>query len=219
MRHTPCKTQWLRCSVVARSASNTRPTPMAFLLSEVTYTGVLKVFWSLRRWASMGMTFMTGRSWINCLGDCRIRQQFSRSQAAPSRYRPSMKQPANQNQCCFIKCSPWIQWKSRTFILFIFIGTKKSLDYLDELFLWHHRHSAIVWLRCREWTCPVASHSYDKWPVPEQSGKTLGCGVQRATWQGAHPHSPLEKKGQLWKKIRINSSQFHGHSMEKISSM
>lgn len=117
MRHTPCKTQWLRCSVVARSASNTRPTPMAFLLSEVTYTGVLKVFWSLRRWASMGMTFMTGRSWINCLGDCRIRQQFSRSQAAPSRYRPSMKQPANQNQCCFIKCSPWIQWKSRTFIL------------------------------------------------------------------------------------------------------
>lgn len=46
MRQTPCNTQWLMCSVVARSASNTRPTPIAFLLWDVTYTGVRNVFWN-----------------------------------------------------------------------------------------------------------------------------------------------------------------------------
>lgn len=35
VRHTPCSTQWEMCFVVKRSASNTKPTPMAFLLVEV----------------------------------------------------------------------------------------------------------------------------------------------------------------------------------------
>jgi len=36
------------CSVVAKSASNTSPTPIAFLLCEVTYTGVLNVFCKIK---------------------------------------------------------------------------------------------------------------------------------------------------------------------------
>lgn len=32
-RQTPCRTQWLGCLSVLRSASNTRPTPIAFLRS------------------------------------------------------------------------------------------------------------------------------------------------------------------------------------------
>lgn len=35
VRHTPCSTQWEMCFAVKRSASKTRPTPMAFLLVEV----------------------------------------------------------------------------------------------------------------------------------------------------------------------------------------
>lgn len=35
---TPCSTQWEECPAVVRSASNTRPTPIAFLRACVTYT-------------------------------------------------------------------------------------------------------------------------------------------------------------------------------------
>jgi len=49
-RHTPCSTQWEMCLVVNRSASNTRPTPMAFLRMDVVYTGVRSVFcWGAER--------------------------------------------------------------------------------------------------------------------------------------------------------------------------
>ena len=44
VRQTPWSTQWEMCSNVARSASNTSPTPMALRRSEVVYTGVRKVF-------------------------------------------------------------------------------------------------------------------------------------------------------------------------------
>lgn len=46
LRHkqTPGRTQWEICMVVNRSASNTNPTPIAFLLKDVVYTGVRSVF-------------------------------------------------------------------------------------------------------------------------------------------------------------------------------
>lgn len=44
IKQTPCNTQCDMCSLVARFASNTKPTPIAFLRFDVVYTGVLKVF-------------------------------------------------------------------------------------------------------------------------------------------------------------------------------
>lgn len=46
LRHkqTPWSTQWEMCMVVNRSASNTNPTPIAFLRKDVVYTGVRSVF-------------------------------------------------------------------------------------------------------------------------------------------------------------------------------
>ena len=51
----------------------------------------------------MDLPLRTGRSWTSSLGLGRIRQQFSKSQAAPSKYRPLTKQPGAQRQmngCC-----------------------------------------------------------------------------------------------------------------------
>ena len=45
IKHTPCRTQCETCSVVAKSDSNTKPTPIWLRRSEVVYTGVLNVFW------------------------------------------------------------------------------------------------------------------------------------------------------------------------------
>jgi len=44
VRQTPWRIQWLSCSLMSRSARNTRPTPNAFLRWEVVYTGVRRVF-------------------------------------------------------------------------------------------------------------------------------------------------------------------------------
>lgn len=44
VRHTPWRTQWEMCLVVYRSASKTRPKPMALRRMEVVYTGVRSVF-------------------------------------------------------------------------------------------------------------------------------------------------------------------------------
>ena len=65
MRQTPCSTHRLLCSFVCRSASNTKPTPMAFLRCEVTYTGVLNVFWNLRQHTSV-ITNLTQSFFFNC---------------------------------------------------------------------------------------------------------------------------------------------------------
>lgn len=53
-KHTPWITQWEMCLVVNRSASNTNPTPIAFLLSEVVYTGVRSVFCSIKHRQNVG---------------------------------------------------------------------------------------------------------------------------------------------------------------------
>lgn len=65
---------------------------------------------SLRRWASMGMIFRIGRSTTSTLGLLLIRQPFSISQSAPSRYSPETKHPRDtrkrpgftwrHQQCC-----------------------------------------------------------------------------------------------------------------------
>ena len=44
MSATPCSTQWLLCSDVDKSASNTSPTCIAFRRCDVTYTGHRYVF-------------------------------------------------------------------------------------------------------------------------------------------------------------------------------
>lgn len=50
LRHkqTPGSTQWEIFMVVNRSASNTKPTPIASLLKDVVYTGVRSVFYSTK---------------------------------------------------------------------------------------------------------------------------------------------------------------------------
>ena len=44
-KQTPCNTQCDMCSSVVRSASNTRPTPIALRRVDVVYTGVQYVFY------------------------------------------------------------------------------------------------------------------------------------------------------------------------------
>lgn len=39
--------------MVNRSASNTKPTPIAFLRMEVVYTGVRKVFWGRKKTSAL----------------------------------------------------------------------------------------------------------------------------------------------------------------------
>ena len=55
-KHTPCSTQCELCDDVARSASKTSPTPMAFRRACVTYTGVRNVLCNLSLDASIGIT-------------------------------------------------------------------------------------------------------------------------------------------------------------------
>lgn len=91
-KQTPWRIQWLLCSAVNKSASNTSPTPMAFLRRDVVYTGVLRVFCSFKRWASIGITLKTGRGSTNTFGRERLRQPFSKSHPAPSKYKPVTRQ-------------------------------------------------------------------------------------------------------------------------------
>ena len=80
MRQHPCSVQRELCSVVWRSASNTRPTPMALRRSDVTYTGVRNVFWKGMKYSVIGLfctkhdyngleTPETISAWVKCAPD------------------------------------------------------------------------------------------------------------------------------------------------------
>jgi len=92
---TPCKTQMLGCSFVERLAVNTSPFPIAFRRSCVMYTGVGNSSRSFKRLAYTGMTSTSGISSTSCFGSCRARHPFSKSQRAPSRYKPSTYVPSS----------------------------------------------------------------------------------------------------------------------------
>lgn len=65
---TPWSTQWEGWTVVARSASKMRPTPMAFRRAWVTYTGVRNVFVSFNLLSSIGIIWSMGSSTTKILG-------------------------------------------------------------------------------------------------------------------------------------------------------
>jgi len=67
-QQTPCRIQCETCLFVLRSASNTKPTPIAFLRAYVTYTGVLIVPLNLSLLASTGTICTRGISSISSFG-------------------------------------------------------------------------------------------------------------------------------------------------------
>ena len=60
--------------------------------------------------------------------------------------------------------------------------------------LWRLQLKHSEWHWCREWTCPAASRSCDRWPAPGLSGRTRGCEGPTATSLKAHSHSPETTK-------------------------
>lgn len=74
-------------------ASKTPPTPIAFALSDVTYTGSTIVPLNFNLLNSIGITFIIGISCINTFGFCLARHIFSKSHLAPSNYNPFIYEP------------------------------------------------------------------------------------------------------------------------------
>ena len=84
----PCNIQWLGCSSDLKSESKTNPTPAAFLLAYVTYTGTFKESLNFNLLTSTGFIFIKGNSCINFFGSYVVIHLLFISHYAPSKYNP-----------------------------------------------------------------------------------------------------------------------------------